>query len=369
MTDNSTQFPVRFPVLGASQYLAVLDRASEKVRSQIRPPLKKNYQAESVSIYPRWYLAGIITVLLMVLTFSFVISAGKQAAAMGLILDPLPGKFSHLSALWSNLSIAFMLALSELGTVLFLVAAGTLGRTVEPVRIGSLCFNPLKWSFRFFAVLCAAYAIVSNTTITALDLVQSAVVLQWLVTLGIPSIVLGLGMMLERMIVDALDARSEAQAYYKKAYQDYEMFVADPTLHPNYPVVLTDMLYQEMLHVRAVQGIIKSLIDADPRYKGRIVSAEYKSQQEAAQIDLNIDVSALVLPVAYELPRIEAKSVSRRVSSSKTDTGATDKAFKWLEANPGHGLSIRKAASEAGVSAPAMQRAMKQFSSNGHNKE
>jgi hypothetical protein len=361
MDNNNPQFPIRFPVLPASQYITVLDRTSERVRAQLRPPEEKNYRTKSASVYPRWFMALIGLVLFVVMIFSFFVSAGKQAAAMGLLLDDLPSHFNHLSSYWANLSIVFMLGLSELGTVLFLIVAVPLARNVSPLSFGPISFNPMQLIFRLFAILCAAYAIVANTTITALDTVREAVVLQWLVTLGIPALVLGLGMILERMVIASLETRGEANLQYEKARREYTDYFNDPMTHPNYPIILADMLYQEMYRVRSVQAVMKQLVDTDPRYKSYLISAEYKMQQEAGRIDVNIDVSAWISSVTIDTPQLPARSVSRGVSRPKAKQakiGPGETAKKWLASNPDHGLSVREAARAANVTPATMQRAM-----------
>src|SRR5712691_3608029 len=117
---------LHFPLVTEAAYLAAVQKAETAIRDRMSTPTMDRYAKNSTSAYPRWFMAGIIAALIAVLTFSFVISAGKQAAAMGLLVDHLPGKFSHLSDLWAGTSIVAMLLLSELGAVLFLVAGGTL---------------------------------------------------------------------------------------------------------------------------------------------------------------------------------------------------------------------------------------------------
>lgn len=356
--------PLRFPILPAGQYLTVLDATSHQVRSRLMKPVWGQFDTKGVSPYPRWFMALILVSLIAVLIFSFFVSAGKQVAAMGLLLDHLPDKFGHLSPFWANASIAFTLFLSELGTVLFLVAAGTLGARGSKVKVGRHSINPGRIILSCFAGLCATYAIVANTTITALDMIREAIVLQWLVAIGVPTIVLGLGMILERMIVEHLKSGSDARLRYEQAQSEYEAYHADPTTHPAYPMILADLLYQEMLKIRSVGGIIKQMVDSDPRYKRLLVSAEYKIQQEAGRIDLSVDVSELLsdTPV-ISVPARVSNGVSKPVSTDKIqrDPDAMKKALAYLQAHGKNGMSVRDLATAAGVSHPTMQRAVKQF--------
>src|SRR5262249_30207314 len=122
-----------------------------------------------------------------------------------------------LSTLWSSTSIAFMLLLSELGAVLFLISAGTLAHDAPKWR----GINPVAWMFRGFAALCALYAVISNVSVTLLDPVPAVGVLQWLTSVGIPVTVLGLGTLLERLVVEALTQRGKQRGEFELALRDY----------------------------------------------------------------------------------------------------------------------------------------------------
>jgi hypothetical protein len=346
--------PIKFPVLQPSIYLEIVDRANERVRANLKPPQWGAYQVKGVSTYPRWFTYTIVITLIAVMAFSFVISAGKQAAAMGIILDELPGRFNHLSVGWANMSIVFMLLLSELGTIFFLVVGGTIGQTVPMSEIFGVRINFVAWFLRLIAILCAAFGIVANTTITALDISAQAPVLQWLVTLGIPSIVLALGMMLERMFLDSLKASADARERFEQAQAEYRAHYTDPERHPHYTAILFDMLYQEMVKQRRDGPTIKSLVESDPRYRRFLVNAEYKTQIEAGQIDLNLDVSAFLTAPAPSVSTIQRDTAPVQSQISK--------AIDWIKAhdNWNDSYSWRKGAEAAGVSLPTFQRAAAQ---------
>src|SRR5258708_23455069 len=154
-----------FPILTAERYQDATNRAKALIRERVEAPQWASFERKGTHIYPRWFTGLILAALVAVMVFSFTISAGKQIASASMLFDPLPDKFSHLSMLWSSTSIAFMLLLSELGAVLFLIAAGTIAQDAPRWK----GINLVSWMFRGFAGLCAAYAVVSNGSVTLLD--------------------------------------------------------------------------------------------------------------------------------------------------------------------------------------------------------
>src|SRR5258708_5591494 len=105
-----------------------------------------------------------------------------------------------------------MLLLGEGGAILFIIANGiiaTQNRTISLV-------------FKFFAGLCSLFAIVSNIAITQLNPVIEMSVLQWLMAIGIPTIVLGVGILFEQLILVFFKARTEKKRRYNLALQVYD---------------------------------------------------------------------------------------------------------------------------------------------------
>jgi hypothetical protein len=86
----------------------------------------------------------------------------------------------------------------------------------------------------------------------------------------------------------------------------------------------------------ALLGIVKDL-----KNQRRLASAQTDGIKE----------QAIKLPMQSDAPM--------RITDASMQKKPIDIAREWLEANPEHGLSYRKAAREAGVSESAMQRAMK----------
>ncbi len=286
-----------FPILTNTRYASAVERAKQSVKDRLQPPRFEQFKSGAVSEYPRWFFVATLAALFAVLLFSFVISAGKQAAAAGMLFDHLPSKFGRLSEVWATLSVTFMLLLSELGAVLFLVGAGTLATAAPKSNLAGRQVNLTAWLFRLFAVLCAGYAIIANATITVLDPVPQAAFLQWAVSIGVPAIVLGLGVMLERLLIDAMRTRNEQFTRYKRALLDYEAVQTDPSKHAEYPAAFASELWSEMIRYKQVRETLETLVSADPQNRRRILATEYQAQRNIA--DVQWEVSE---PIPFLLP-------------------------------------------------------------------
>src|SRR5260221_4603973 len=116
---------IRFPLLNQERYLNAVEAAKSQVVKHIQEPAEVQFRTVSVSAYPAWFVICVLGALGLVMFFSFWISAGKETAAVGLVLDDLPHKYGRLSQLLADLSVVFILCMGEAGAVLFLVAAGT----------------------------------------------------------------------------------------------------------------------------------------------------------------------------------------------------------------------------------------------------
>jgi len=286
---------IRFPILTTERYLDAVERAKKSIRERIEPPKIEHFKVDHGSAYPQWFTVSVIVALTLVLLFSFVISAGKQVAAMGLVLDDLPVNHNRLSGLWVNVSIIFMLLMSEIGAVLFLVAAGTLAERVQKSAFFRWTINWPQQVFRLFAMLCAGYALISNVTITLINPVNSvAAVLQWFMSIGIPLTVLGLGIMLERIVIDSLKSNAEQTARFNLAMADYRAVIDDPTRHEYYKQALADNIFQEMNRYKPDRLKLLTAfpdIETNQEVKLWLVTSEYRAHKRMEQFDMEVAVS------------------------------------------------------------------------------
>lgn len=298
----SGQTSLTFPILTNARYSGVVDRAKQSIQRRLELPKFERFKSGVVSQYPHWFLWAVLTALLCVMVFSFVISAGKQAAAAAMLFDHLPTRFSRLSDLWASVSVAFMLLLSEFGAVLFLVGAGTLSTAAPQATVAGRHINVVAWVFRAFAALCASYAIIANATITVLDPVPQAALFQWTVSIGVPALVLGLGVMLERILIDALRSRNEQYAKYQKAVIDYETALAQPEKHPDYGSTFASELWSELIRYKAAREILEALVIDDKANKSRILAAEFQAQRRIGEVEWEVSEPIPFLLSKPELP-------------------------------------------------------------------
>ncbi len=308
----TTEFTgIRFPILTTERYLNAVETAKDLIRKRVQPPQLTQFRSTSVSVYPTWFSRSIIGALFVVMASSFFISSGKQVAAFGMVFDGLPDNFNHLSSLWANLSIVFMLLMSEIGAVLFLVASGTIGEVAPPVTVLGKSINVTKLIFRLFALLCAGYAIASNISITVLDPVAKVSFIQWMASIGIPLTVLGLSMLLERIVIDALHASNEQKARYERAVIDFEAVVNSPEKHEHFNRVLFDALFAEMTRYSADRkrlGDVLSVVETSQDAKRWLVSSEYQAHQEAALFSLEAGANSPFLSPGIPEPQTESSN-------------------------------------------------------------
>lgn len=273
-------------MLTTERYLNAQQAAKEAVRKRIREPQESDFKVVTVSHYPRWFIGGVVLALLAVMIASFIISAGKQVAASGLMFDHLPTEFARLTSDWANASVISMLVLSELGAILFLVASGTIAMSAPLSTIKGHKVNITQWVLRTFAFVCAGYAILSNITITVLDPMDNVGAwLQWSISIFMPVTVLGLGVLMERIVIEELRASNDRQRRYAMAMLEHQATIAAPEKHEHYPEVLIDAIYAEIMRTKKprddIPTSVLNLILHSQEHKVYFVQAEYAAHQQS----------------------------------------------------------------------------------------
>jgi hypothetical protein len=288
-----------FPLLTTERYLNAVDTAKNQVREHIKAPTLEQFHTNSGSIYPRWFVWTVASLLGLVMLTSFFISSGKQVAVFGMVFDDLPTISNHLSTSWSNMSTIFMLLMSEGGSVLFLLAAGTIGEESPKVALFNREINIAKQVFYLFAFICAGYALSANVTATVLDPVVKASFAQWLASIGIPLTVLGLGMMLERIAVSSMRAGREQRFEFDRAMITYQRAVADPTGHEYYKRALFDSLYAEIVRTKTTRtklGVLYEQAETNLEVKKMLVGSEYNAHASMALFDMAVASNPFLSP-------------------------------------------------------------------------
>jgi hypothetical protein len=210
-----------------SQWQTCENKARQTVLSSLQPPKIQTFEARQVSQYPKWLVSGVIGALGVVLLGAFVISAGKQLVSYDSILSHLATS-TRLSALWVTVGLIAGVLLSEVGALVFSIAAAIFGQGTH------------QKAFRISAFVSAGIAILGNVAVTASyqydGLFMTA--LAWVLTFAAPGIVLVVALAGERLILNQLEHRSAAIADYKIACQQHENWQAQPESHPDYPLAL-----------------------------------------------------------------------------------------------------------------------------------
>lgn len=288
---NEIMIPtVRFPILSTDRYLNAQQAAKDAVKKRIEEPKQDQFNAEVTSRFSSRFIQSVWAGLIITLLASFWISAGKQVAAAGLVFDPLPEQYTHLSEFWSQVSIGATLILSEVGAILFLVSAGTIAHNAPMSTIGGRQVNVTQLVLRIFAFACAGYAILSNVTITILHPQGSVAAVQWFISIVIPLIVLGLGILVERIVIDGMRTKAERDRRFNLAMQDYNAVIAAPEKHDYYPAVLLDSIYDEIMKLKANRerlGELLPLVQSDQQYKVWLVQAEYAAHQQSNSLQMD----------------------------------------------------------------------------------
>jgi len=363
---NSTP-NLKFPLLTTERYLTATEKAKKLVRARVKKPRLSDFSGEDAISYPRWLIRLVLIALAIVMAGSFWFSAGKQIAVVSLIIDQLPGQYNRLSELWSTVGIGSTLLVSELGSVLFLVSAGVFressGRVVAII-------------LRVFAAGCASLAIMCNIAIAAIDTPSSVAAVSWFTSVLIPSIVLGLGVILEQVVLSTLRTRTRARVEYEIALRDYRTAINDPTQHSEYGEILTPVVYDELMRHQRDREVIVMVVTA---YGFSIDMPDVQARIVHAEIDAHTSRNALTISNNPFLKRFETPEtllsspqtpvLSAPVSeTSETLSPAVQKAVDWLKQHPEmEGIPVREVARVSGISAPTLTRAKQSMKQKGNN--
>lgn len=221
MNENQT---INLPaIMSLSQWQAAERKAGEDVCRAVHPPQERDFTAASFSKYPRWLSTGMGIVLILVASGAFWISAGKQIVASDMAMGYLTDS-SRLSASYVSIAIVCGLLFGELGTFLFGLASAIYdGQAVKMV-------------FRVAALVCAAFAVISNVTVTALHVHQQQDIAAyvWFITVAAPVLVLALSLALERQVLAVLDERAKAATEFEIARRAFDGWRLNPASHPDY---------------------------------------------------------------------------------------------------------------------------------------
>lgn len=266
------------------------DRALFFKRESDRPPL----------------LSGIVTALLIVVAAtSFLISAAKEIAAADIVLRGLPEVSDRLSASFISWLIVFVLALSELGVILFGLAVHD-----QPGRSGRLLL-------RAFQITCMCVALGANITITVQHPIWNALVFDWLLTLVPPVVVIGIGLVMEAQAQRAIESRAGALREYRAAESAYQIALATPEAHPEFMGVWGKCIIEQVIgRNQSHRAQLAAWLDERPALRAEIAQREYARNNWKFQPLLEISRNAAEPQKSSpEIPEISEK-VSMKLATA-----------------------------------------------------
>jgi hypothetical protein len=289
--------------LNTTRWQRARGEAQEVIRKQFPEPRPNDFIWRArVSRYPVWLTGIILSALAIFAAGMFVVSAGKQVVASDLILHPLTGVYSRLSAIWVDASIVLILLSGELGAILFSAGAALFSAGVS-VRIGRLAVHPVQLAFRLAAGACAAFALLANISVSALHTNDMASVSAygWFLTLMPPILVLVVGLFLERLLLGLLEARALARDEYEKAWLAWEDVQRNPERHPDFGRIWAAAIYEQLLRVSpANRQKIEQAAELYPGFKTALILAERDRHEGGDLPDL------MALPANFTEPSAQS---------------------------------------------------------------
>lgn len=267
----------QIPHLSSTRYERAISKAKQQVVNSLSEPVRKHYDKEVGGVMSHGVQRLMIIGLCIVAFAAFWISAGKQISATTMLFDPIAQNSEHLSWVWVDLSIVFGLALGEIGTIIFSVACSMFSEHRGKVIV-----------FRVFSVLCAALAILANITITALHDNSGYVLWAWFLTLIPPLTVIGVGLLIESLVMRNMKAQQEAQREYDVDHREYEYYCKKPETHSTYMRRWLLSLYEEICYGKEAKALVEAIVDGDERVKAVIVKREIEAHEywEAMEVEL-----------------------------------------------------------------------------------
>lgn len=232
------------------------------ITRHIRQPKGSDFIASGSADAPIVTLM-VMLALIVVALGAFYLSAAKEIVAVEAILTGMVNQSGRLGMSYVAPAILAVFALSEIGVLLFGVAAD--GDHPKPVRV----------ILRGFQVACVVVALGANISVTLAYPAPSMQAFDWLITIIAPVAVIGVGLILEQQIISLARRRREAMTAYKAAMAAYDAQVADPQAHKDWRQVWGDCIVDEILKASKYNTeTLPGLIDEDPSIKTRLFRRE-----------------------------------------------------------------------------------------------
>lgn len=273
------------------RWTEVHEQAKQGIRNLETMPALAHYLRASAEEFPAW-LTRLTAVVLGVLAMgALFVSAGKQLAAADIVLSNVALHSERVNGLWVSVSLIVLLLVGEIGALAFGIAGGVFGRTKSSRMV-----------FRVFMFASALVALLANVSMTYVHRVPDLELFQWFVTVFAPSIVLGVGLVGENILMAHLERRAEAVRKWQVAMERYQTSQITPEKHEAWSKTLAAHVLQAVRTAQParLRKTFDETLHADPSFRQKVVLRELQlHMSEYDAVDLFLARPTLPLPTTH----------------------------------------------------------------------
>lgn len=263
--------------LNAAQWEHAKANAQTIIRRRLIKPNKSVYLAAD-SKYPLVVRIFSVLLLLIVTIAAGAVSAGKQIVAAAVMYAGLAAEHTdRLAPGYITLAIVSLLALAEFSVIAFGYGARvSVSRRQFTARVKEWRISVSAGSvLRALQLVGVVIALGGNLTAFELTYTASVWAFDLLITLTAPLTVIGVGVMIENMIVESLARRRGALERYNAELIAFNESYADPAKHREWYSVWGESILDALRANSANTTLIDQMIAEDPKARQLIVKAEY----------------------------------------------------------------------------------------------
>lgn len=261
--------------LKRDQWTTAFTNAKEEIRNMLVRPVEEMFKINRREEYPRWLIVLIMVVLSLIGTFALLISAGKQLASFDMVYSEVTQYTNRVGTGWVDIALLASLLLGELGALAFSFAAAMFQRAAPTTR----------WMFRIFQAACMFLALGGNVLMTLQHPLEGwGLAFQWMLSLLLPSLVIGIGMFLEEMYKQSRERQQKADEDYENALDEYKEFQEHPEKHPSFPDVIVVHLLQalKMAQTTKYRQMFEDAINESEEFRDKVIEFQLAKHMGAA---------------------------------------------------------------------------------------
>ena len=271
MESNALQTTPDVSYLTYPAWAKVKEGALDALRHDLSEPTLDQFMQARISRYPTPLVIGAIVAMVLIASFAFIISAGKELVVADRVLSSIPEQYG-VALWWQHLAMIAILLLGEIGALSFALASSLFAQQ-SAVQVG----------LRIASVVSACLALLGNITLTALDPHPGEIVFAWTITLFPPLTVLAVGLVGERMLLEYLIGREQAISDYQAARQRRELRVLNAPAEPTYRNALVSLWAGAMVNCQPNEGraTFRARINGDLAWREELFEHQYRLHEKA----------------------------------------------------------------------------------------